>query len=388
VTGGATTPTGTVSITGADNNCSVTLDAGGTGTCNVVFNSSGDNKTLTAAYQGDATHATSVGTEAHKVSAPSPTTTTINTHDPNPSGVGVSIPVFVTVAGGSTTPAGTVNITGADTNCSITLSGGTGSCSVVFNGEGAKTLTASYVGNATHAASSGTAAHSVQVATTTTITSDLPDPSNTNGTVAVNVTVAGGTTIATGNVNITGADTNCQIALVNGGGTCNVIFSSPGAKTITATYGGDAGHAGSVGTTDHQVQTLSSCTVTAEGIGQSANLMSMYMLIRNQSVLNLRIKHVAASWNERGSGNNQKLSLQSVKVELNPTTFWEGNLNAAFSYDPPSASNVNLPANPTAYMVIFTFDRTYDNWNGNPIESISLTVGGPSCTDTIISVSH
>jgi CSLREA domain-containing protein len=59
------TPTGTVSISGADVNCAFTL-LGGTGTCNVTFTSGGD-KTVTATYSGDEAHAGSSDTEPHVV---------------------------------------------------------------------------------------------------------------------------------------------------------------------------------------------------------------------------------------------------------------------------------------------------------------------------------
>jgi hypothetical protein len=69
VTGGTTTPTGTISITGADTPCTITLPAT---SCNVVFVSYG-TKTLSAVYSGDATHASSNTTATHIVSSPAET---------------------------------------------------------------------------------------------------------------------------------------------------------------------------------------------------------------------------------------------------------------------------------------------------------------------------
>jgi hypothetical protein len=95
----------------------------------------------------------------------------------------------------------------------------------------------------------------ISTSTITTITSDLPDPSLVNQNVTVTVTVMGGMTIPTGTVTITGANTNCSITLSNGAGSCVVKFTSVGAKTITATYGGDSAHPASSDTEAHQVST-------------------------------------------------------------------------------------------------------------------------------------
>jgi len=94
--------------------------------------------------------------------------------------------------------------------------------------------------------------------TTTTITSDSPDPSLAGGTVNVSVTVSGGSTTPSGTIKITGANTNCNISLSGGSGNCNVTFDTVGAKTLTATYKGDATHAGSSDTESHQVNPLTS----------------------------------------------------------------------------------------------------------------------------------
>jgi hypothetical protein len=65
VSGGTTTPTGIVDITGVDTFCGIGL-SGGTGSCNTTFTTVG-NKRLVATYQGDATHARSGDTETHNV---------------------------------------------------------------------------------------------------------------------------------------------------------------------------------------------------------------------------------------------------------------------------------------------------------------------------------
>jgi len=262
VSGTGTTPTGTVAITGADTNCTITLSSG-SGSCNAVFNTVGA-KTLTATYSGDANYASSVGTASHTVNQGT-STTSITADAPDPSVPGQTVAVSVTVSGAGATPTGTVAITGADSNCTITLSSGSGSCNAAFNTAGAKTLTATYGGDANYTGSSGTASHTVnQGITTTSITADTPDPSVVGQTVSVSVTVSGAGTTPTGTVAITGADTNCTITLSGGGGSCNVVFSTAGAKTLTATYSGDANYTASSGTAGHTVNNASTTTITGD----------------------------------------------------------------------------------------------------------------------------
>lgn len=264
VTGGSTPPSGDVTISGADSPCSIPLDASGTGSCNVVFNSGG-SKTLTASYPGDSSHDPSTGTTTHNVLETS--TTTITTDAPDPSNVSGSVTVGVTVTGGSSTPTGAVLIGGADSSCNIQLSGGAGSCSVVFNSAGTKTLTATYSGDSNHSGSTDTESHEVQTApvvtTDLTITSHTPNPSAPGETVAVAVTITGGSTTPTGTVTITGADANCTITLSNGTGSCNVVFNTAGTRTITATYNGDSTHSTSVITATHQVFASNSTIITS-----------------------------------------------------------------------------------------------------------------------------
>lgn len=96
----------------------------------------------------------------------------------------------------------------------------------------------------------------IPVLTTTTITADTPDPSPVNANVSVNVKVTGGSTIPSGQVNITGANSNCTITLSSSGtGSCSVRFTSTGTKTLTAAYVGDQTHLASSDTESHQVST-------------------------------------------------------------------------------------------------------------------------------------
>jgi hypothetical protein len=79
-------------------------------------------------------------------------------------------------------------------------------------------------------------------ATTTSIASDLPDPSIVGQSVVVTYTVfpAG----ATGNVTVSDGVNSCTDTVA--AGACTLALTTVGARTLTATYAGDATYAGSV----------------------------------------------------------------------------------------------------------------------------------------------
>ena len=151
--------------------------------------------------------------------------TTITSDPPDPSVIGQDYTVNVTVAPGiaaTGTPTGMVSVDdGAGGVCSITLSGGSGSC-VISGGSplGASTITANYSGGLNFLPSSDTEAHTViQGATTTTITSDNPDPSDFNQPYQVFVTVAAvAPAVGTPTGNVTVDDGNGNIVHRHSGG--------------------------------------------------------------------------------------------------------------------------------------------------------------------------
>ena len=132
---------------------------------------------------------------------------------------------------------------------------------VQSNGTATATFTGTNVGagSASSVVDSQTIAAAITINkanTTTTITSDLPDPSIVNAAVTVNYTVAvnaPGAGTPTGNVVVTvsgGAET-CTGTVA--AGTCAITLTSTGARTLTATYAGDANFTGSSDTEPHTV---------------------------------------------------------------------------------------------------------------------------------------
>lgn len=269
------TPTGTVTISDGSAQCTTAALVGGAGSCNLTSTSAGA-KTLTASYPGNASFQASVGTTAHQVNAAA-TTTSISSDNPDPSTSGqlVTVAYGVTVnSPGAGSPTGNVTVTasGGSETCTGTVAAG--SCQLTLVNLGNRTLTASYAGNANFSASSGTTPHTVNAApTTTSITSDTPDPSVVGQpyAVAVQVTSSGGT--PTGTVSVSDGVAQCTTpALAGGTASCNLTSTTPGAKTLTASYPAQGVFATSQGTTAHTVNKANSATAIPNATPSPSNV--------------------------------------------------------------------------------------------------------------------
>ena len=165
-------------------------------------------------------------------------TTTIISHDPNPSPVNQPLTVKYSVTGASGTPTGNVTVTDGSSSCTGTVAAG--QCTITWTTQGSKTLVASYSGDATYSpGASASVSHTVgKNPTTTSITSDLPDPSAIGQAVTVNysVTSAGGT--PTGTVRVSYGVQSCEASVSEG--SCAITLATPGTGTLTARYLGDS----------------------------------------------------------------------------------------------------------------------------------------------------
>jgi len=243
VTASVGTPTGTVSVTDGASaaSCTVTLSAG-SGSCAMALAAAGA-RTITAVYNGDANYAGSSDTDPHTVNLAA-TTTTITAHTPDPATVGTAYTVNFSVAvsaPGAGAPTGNVTVSDG-TGGSCVAGAGTGTCQLTSTSTGTKTLTATYAGDANFQGSvSAGVSHVVDpIATTTTITSVSPASIVLGEQTTVSFTVSGG---ATGNVTVGDGSVSCVATVA--AGSCSFTPTSAGAKVVTATYAGDATHAGS-----------------------------------------------------------------------------------------------------------------------------------------------
>ena len=85
--------------------------------------------------------------------------------------------------------------------------------------------------------------------TTTTITSNLPNPSTTGQAVGVYFTVTPATnyTAPMGTVTVNASTgESCSAIFSGGSSSCTMKFTTAGARTLTATYGGDSNNSSSI----------------------------------------------------------------------------------------------------------------------------------------------
>ena len=165
-----------------------------------------------------------------------PSITTITSDDPDPSVVGQAIVVSYTVTSADGTPTGNMTVSDGVDSCTATVAAGT--CTLTPTTAGAKTLTATYSGDANFSSSSGTASHVVKSDSIMTITSDDPDPSVVGQAIVVSYTVTSADGTPTGNVTVSDGVDSCTATVA--AGTCTLTPTTAGAKTLTATYAGDA----------------------------------------------------------------------------------------------------------------------------------------------------
>jgi|CXWL01.1.fsa_nt_gi uncharacterized delta-60 repeat protein len=181
-------------------------------------------------------------------------TTSITSDLPDPSVTGQVFTVSVSVAptSGATAPTGSVTVgDGVQATPCVLVPPGSGttstaSCSLALTTLGARSLTASYPGDGTSICPSVSPAEAHQVVantSSTSITSDLPDPSVVGEAVLVAYTVTAAAGTPVGNVTVSDGVTSCIGTVATG--SCSLAFPSPGARTLSATYAGGGGISGS-----------------------------------------------------------------------------------------------------------------------------------------------
>ncbi|GEM_PF-1984241 len=251
--GGA--PAGNVTVTDGVNSCTGTVAAG---QCALTLFTVG-SRTLIATYAGDSNFNGSASAGAgHQVNK-ADTTTVIISDNPDPSVVGQNVTVSFTVtanAPGSGAPTGDVTVSDGVNSCTGTVVAG--SCTLALTTVGNRTLIATYAGDSKYNGSvSANEPHTVNKAdTVTTITSDNPDSSAVGQSVTVNFTVvaaAPGSGTPTGNVTVSDGVNSCAGALMSGSGSCALALTTAGARTLTASYAGDANFNPSSDTEPHTV---------------------------------------------------------------------------------------------------------------------------------------
>lgn len=333
VTADSGTPTGTVEIRVTETATGTTVTictlaySGGVVTCDIDFNSLGSFNVI--AYYTPNTTAFNPSSEPElQIVGQASTTTTIT--GPGWSLAGNNVPFHVTVTSIFGTPTGTVEVTSAAGNCTVTLASGEGDCILNFTTVGDNwPVDAVYSGDTEHLASDDTTYHDV-LAVPATPTNTLP-PSNTP------------------------APTNTI---------------PPGTPTFTLTPAATP---------------VAGCSNIQVPAGQTIELAgrTMYLNIYNPMPYDVTIKDIFLRWNYLQGFNGKALHLVSAQLDstLGTNVFWTGDVHAP-SYSPPLSTTVIIPANSTS-RIIFTFDKLYTKSDG---EQIQISFSTPGCEDHTINV--
>ncbi len=257
----AGTPTGTVSFTDSDGDTLGTenLVPGATGTATATVSTStlplGSDLIITASYSGDTSYAPSSGTTTETVLLG--TTTTLGASPSSPV-YGQSVTVTATVSDPTDagTPTGTVTFTNSDgTNLGTgtLVPGATGTATATINTSalpaGNDTVTASYSGDTTYAAGSGTLPETISQAGTTTTLASSANPALTGQWVTFTATVSAsspGSGTPTGQVDFYDNGILVGTETLNSSGVAPFSMSTLAqGDQITAAYQGDSNFTGS-----------------------------------------------------------------------------------------------------------------------------------------------
>ena len=234
-------------VKGTISGAQATIQASGTATATFTANAAGAGS-ADAIVDNDVAAAGRTNRAVITINQAATTTTLATSGSPSVFGQSVTFTATVAVtAPGAGTPTGTVafkdngvNISGCATQA-VSV-GGTATCTVSSLSVGSHPITAVYNGDTNFTGStSGTVTQVVNKANTTaTITNDTPDPSVVGQayTVTVSLTVnSPGAGTPTGTITVSDGTDTCTITLP--ATSCNLTSTTPGAKTLTATYNGD-----------------------------------------------------------------------------------------------------------------------------------------------------
>ena len=298
---------------------------------NLSINAAGTGYMLTAFASGLASDLS----QAFDVS-PASTTITITSDNPDPSVVGQQVTINYDInilAPGAGSLAGTVTVSDGTQNCTggINAGTGTGNCLIAFSSPGARTLTATYSGNANfNGSTSAGVSHNVNKAsTTTTIVSDEPDSSLVGEAVSVVFTVvvnSPGVGAPTGQVNVTAnggnpAETcNATVSV----GSCSIALTGAGNRTLTANYVGDANFNGDADTESHIVKTPTTTTVASSGassvFGQAVTFTATVSPTPPTGTVQFRVDGVNRDAAVPLSGNTAQKTISDLSVSGSPHT--------------------------------------------------------------------
>jgi hypothetical protein len=278
-----TTPTGSVSFAssgsgGFSSGSCVLSGSGASASCGVTYSQdSVGSPSITASYGGDETHTPSSNSTSVGV-ALDPTSTSVSC-SPNPVEADQWTTCTATVTDTSatpTTPSGQVGWSAngeSGVDCTLSGSGSSASCDVgyEFSTNAEETIDASYGGDSTHAASSGSTVLNGGYPTVVVLSCGSPDAVNEADECVAQIFDTSGDTLSGtvsfsssgyGTFSSAGLGVPCTVQGFQGGGICVINYTplASGSPTITATYNGDSGDQPSSGTFQVSVSAASTST--------------------------------------------------------------------------------------------------------------------------------
>ncbi len=296
VTSSGDTPTGTVqfNVDGSPFDTE-TLVSGSAASASISTLAVGTH-TVTAVYSGATSYAASTGTLSGGEVVNSATAATVVTSSLNPTNYGQSVTFTATINGENGLVKGrkgsskkpldvTGNVTwSANTGCgtiAVTPTTGTGvgtaTCTTSTLPVGTDTITATYSGDGNHSGSTGTLSGGQVVnqwSTSTAVGSSLnPSVYGQSVNFTANVTSSGGTPTGTVQFNIDGIAFGSPVTLSSGSATSTSTSTlAVGTHTVTATYSGATGYAGSGGSLSggEVVNSATAATVVTSSLNPSA----------------------------------------------------------------------------------------------------------------------
>lgn len=205
---------------------------------------------------------------------------------------GVAVTWVIGVGGGSIDPGTSTTDAGgrASANWTLGATPGQNTVSAVVSGIGVAEFAATATGGP-------------PAATSTTITSDQPDPSRVGDSVTVQVTVTSPAGTPTGTVTIHDGNDTCPITLADGQGSCTLQLNTAGERTLTASYAGADGFAPSSDTESHSVQPAPQPALAV--VQQPSSPATVDVAFPSQPIIQLQV-----------DGQNQAVAGVQVTVDI------------------------------------------------------------------------
>lgn len=207
--------------------------------------------------------------------------------------------------------------------------------------------------------------NATKASTTTTITSNTPNPSAVGQAVTISFMVAGAGIGPTGSVTVTASNGQFCSATLNSGftGSCSITFTSGGTRTLTARYGGDSTYNSSTSAGVSQ-------TVTAPAVSLSPSNLNFGSVSRGSSqtksetITNTGTATLTnLSWSITGFSANQ-FTISSTTCGTAPATLQAG-----------ASCVINVTFRPTATGTQNATLRLSDNAPNSP-QSVALSGNG------------